>query len=256
MQERTVRILIVDDDSDARGLLRVSLMPLADSIVEAADGAEALALCEEQLPDLVVTDVMMPKMTGTQFVEKLRAYYPETFIPVLMLTALGEVDEKVEGLTAGANDYLTKPFHFSELCARVESLLRIKLLTEQLEAYAKKLEVLNEELSKTQEALVQKERQLVGVQLAGAAAHSLGQPVTAILLNCRMLVPAVQDASDPEAVSALKAIEEECKVIKEIVVKLRSVDANRTQDYLGETKILDFDPNAEEHSPQSPPSKE
>ncbi|MCL4130937.1 UNVERIFIED_CONTAM: hypothetical protein GTU68_052811 [Idotea baltica] len=241
MSKREVSILVVDDDRDARELLKISLTQFASTIIEADDGTTALEECEKMLPDLIVTDIMMPKMTGTEFVEKLRQLHPDKFIPVLMLTALGEVDEKVEGLTAGADDYLTKPFHFSELCARVQALLRVKSLTEQLEKYASELEGLNLALSKAQEEIVQKERQLVGVQLAGTAAHSLGQPVTAILLNCRMLHTVMDEHGSKEERQSLDAIEKECRVIKDIVVKLRSVDMNQTQDYLGETKILDID---------------
>lgn len=241
MQNKVLSILIVDDDSDARGLLKVSLMPLGHRLREAADGVDALAACEEEIPDLIITDVMMPRMTGTQFVKEFRAKYTEFFVPVLMLTALGEVDEKVEGLTIGADDYLTKPFHFNELTARVQALLRVKLLTEQLESRTRELEAVNEELSRAQEALVLKERQLVGVQLAGAAAHSLGQPVTAILLNCRMLDVTMKGIASEEMTQALRAIESECRVIKEIITKLRAVDVNRTQGYVGDTRIVDIE---------------
>lgn len=241
MSEKILSVLVVDDDSDARGLLRLALSTLVGEIREAADGVEALELCQSKLPDLVITDVMMPRMTGTEFVAELRRMHSTTFIPVLMLTALGEIDDKVQGLLVGADDYITKPFHFNELNARVHALLRIKLLTEQLECRTSELEQVNKELHRAQEELVQKERQLVGVQLAGAAAHSLGQPVTAILLNCRMLAVTLKDVADREALLALTAIEGECRVIKDIIVRLRSVDANRTQDYLGDTKILDIE---------------
>lgn len=238
-------ILVVDDDADTRCMLRHTLAALGHEIVEADDGGKALERCKEQLPDLVITDVMMPNMTGTEFVQQFRDEFKECFVPVLMLTALGEVEEKVEGLDAGADDYLTKPFNFNELIARVRALLRIKILTEQLYTRTVELMRANEELSRMQEELIKKERELVAMQFAGAAAHNLGQPITSILLNCRILERGVAGSANAEAGSAVAAIKQECLSVKQILAKLKAVNAHSTESYVGGTTILDLESSAE-----------
>ncbi len=228
------RILIVDDDPDALAILRLSLEPEGYVLTQANNGLKALEICRQSLPQLVISDVMMPQMNGIQFVNALKAEVPDTYIPVLLVTALSEIDEKVEGLDAGADDYITKPFDFNELTARVRALLRIKQLTEELKQR-------NWELSQMHEELVRKERELLAMQLAGAAAHNLGQPLTAIVLNCRLLSKSIDPLSAPSAAHAVQAIETECETIKEVLAKLRAVDANRTEEYLGSTTILNID---------------
>ena len=126
------KILVIDDDQDARNLLKHSLEPFGHSVREAEDGEAGIDCCKAELPDLIITDVMMPNMNGHEFVERFRKIFGETFVPILMLTALTAVEQKVEGLDSGADDYLTKPFDINELVARVRALLRVKVLTEQL----------------------------------------------------------------------------------------------------------------------------
>lgn len=235
------RILIVDDDTDALAILKLSLKPAGHNVIEAENGVQGLERCRDELPDLIISDIMMPIMNGIQFAQAVRAEFPETFIPMLMVTALSEIDEKVEGLDAGADDYITKPFDFNELQARVRALLRVKALTEQLKQRNSELAHLNWELSQTQEELIRKERELVAMQLAGAAAHNLGQPLTAIVLNCRLLERSIDSLQFPGASHAIQAIETECETIKSVLAKLRAIDANRTEEYLGSTTILNID---------------
>jgi DNA-binding response OmpR family regulator len=115
------KILIVDDDPILRELTGVFLHNEGFDTLEAADGIEALARMESIKPDLVVLDVMMPRMDGWQFCRELKAHYD---IPVLMLTAKGETANKVKGFQLGTDDYLVKPFEPLELVARVKALLK------------------------------------------------------------------------------------------------------------------------------------
>ena len=115
------KILIVDDDPILRELTGVFLHNEGFDTLEAADGLEALARMEAIKPDLVVLDVMMPRMDGWQFCRELKAHYD---IPVLMLTAKGETANKVKGFQLGTDDYLVKPFEPLELVARVKALLK------------------------------------------------------------------------------------------------------------------------------------
>lgn len=118
---KKLQILMVDDDWKLRNLLRIYLSKEGFDTVEAGDGHEALLKIQNQSFDLVILDVMMPNMDGWQVCQSIRKTQS---VPILMLTALGETKEKVQGLELGADDYLTKPFDPDELIARVHALIR------------------------------------------------------------------------------------------------------------------------------------
>ncbi len=115
-------VLIVDDDQKLLKMLRRTLVYEGFDVVTAADGREALAQIETHQPDIIVLDWLMPGMTGIQVTEELREGHDDTMI--LMLTARDAVEDRVEGLESGADDYLVKPFAPAELLARVHALLR------------------------------------------------------------------------------------------------------------------------------------
>ncbi|MDR1184041.1 MAG: response regulator transcription factor, partial [Coriobacteriales bacterium] len=116
------KIMIVDDDPNIRELVRVLLRNGGFKTCEAIDGRDALCVIADENPDLAVIDLMMPNMDGYELCRNLRKYYEN--LPVLMLTAKGELPSKVKGFEAGADDYLIKPFEGDELLARVKALLR------------------------------------------------------------------------------------------------------------------------------------
>jgi len=247
--ENPAIILIVDDEPDTRSLVSHTLKIGGHTIIEAGDGLEAKECCAKHVPDLIVTDIAMPNMDGNEFVRWFRAEFTEYFVPILMLTALDDVENKVEGLNVGADDYLTKSFNFLELQARVQALLRIRELTESLYNRKHELEKVNAELSRTQDELVAKERELVAIQFAGAASHNLGQPLTSILLNCRLLEKNVLLSSDKDAPvskelkqarAATKAIQDECESIKSVLQNMREVDPSQAKSYIGDLTILDL----------------
>ncbi|HEY1882048.1 MAG TPA: response regulator transcription factor [Candidatus Cybelea sp.] len=115
------RIAVIDDEPHIRELLSLALGHHSYTVRCAADGAAGLQLVREWAPDLIVLDVMMPKASGIELLPMLRRI---TDAPVVMLSARGEVEDKVEGLAHGADDYLSKPFEISELIAHVEAKLR------------------------------------------------------------------------------------------------------------------------------------
>ena len=118
------RILIVDDDRHNRLLLEVMLAPDGYSIVSAPTGEEALVMVAQQPPDLILLDVMMPGMDGYQVVARIKSNPSTKHIPVIMLSALDDRNSRMHGLSAGAEDFLTKPVNRVELCTRVRALLR------------------------------------------------------------------------------------------------------------------------------------
>ena len=122
MTEAKPRVLVVDDDRAVRDSLRRSLEFNGYDVVLAADGAEGLVAVGSHHPDVVVIDVMMPRLDGIETTRALRA--ADNDVPILVLTARDAVGDRVEGLDAGADDYLTKPFALEELLARLRALLR------------------------------------------------------------------------------------------------------------------------------------
>jgi two-component system, cell cycle response regulator len=140
------RILVVDDHEDNIELLRARLEARGYEVEGANDGQAALDAVRRVCPDLILLDVMMPKMDGIEVVRRLKANAELPFIPVIMQTALDSTENKVEGLDAGADDYITKPINFAELEARVNSLLRIKALQTDLAARERELSELNDRL--------------------------------------------------------------------------------------------------------------
>jgi len=116
------RLLVVDDEPNIRELLSTSLRFAGFDVVAAANGREALAAVEKELPDLAVLDVMLPDMDGFTITRKLRA--AGRHFPVLFLTARDGTEDKVQGLTVGGDDYVTKPFSLDEVVARIRAVLR------------------------------------------------------------------------------------------------------------------------------------
>ena len=126
------RILVVDDTPSNVKLLADILQAKGYAVLTATNGAEALARTERETPDLLLLDVMMPGMSGYDVCRKIRANPATAVLPVIMVTALDPGQERVKGIEAGADDFLTKPIHQPEILARVRSLLRVKALHDQL----------------------------------------------------------------------------------------------------------------------------
>ena len=116
------KLLVVDDEPNIRELLSTSLRFAGFDVVAAANGRDALGKAESESPDLIVLDVMLPDMDGFNVTRKLRA--AGRHIPVLFLTAKDDTEDKVNGLTVGGDDYVTKPFSLDEVVARVRAVLR------------------------------------------------------------------------------------------------------------------------------------
>jgi DNA-binding NarL/FixJ family response regulator len=117
------KILIVDDDITLRTALSRYLQNRGYSVVDAGSGTEALEIIEENPPDLIVSDVMMPEMDGLEFCRRLRATRLGQLVPFIFLSSRSEVDDRVQGHQMGADDYIIKPFEPKELVAKIESQL-------------------------------------------------------------------------------------------------------------------------------------
>jgi adenylate cyclase len=147
-------VLVVDDLPQNARLLHAVLTPRGFSVMIAGSGEDALRMLEEQPPDLVLLDILMPGMDGYEVCRRIRQNPATAFLPVVMITASGD-QEKVRAIEAGADDFVTKPFDQAELLARVRSLVRIKRYHDTIERQTAELTAWNEQLVQRVQAQVE-----------------------------------------------------------------------------------------------------
>ena len=192
------KILIVDDNKENIDLIAYFLKPQNYTLVTAMDGLEALEKVEKERPDIILLDIMLPKMDGFQVCERLKKDPATRFIPIIMITALKELKDKIRGLEVGADDFISKPFENVELLTRVKSLLRIKKYHDELESKNKELEEKNKALLKMDQF---KE------ELSHLIVHDMKNPLFVIQGNLQMLEMGLGDGMSPIAKKYLDRIE-------------------------------------------------
>jgi adenylate cyclase len=212
------KILVVDDTPRNVKLLADLLTVKGYSVVTAASGREALALVEAEQPDLVLLDVVMPEMSGYEVCRAIRAQPATAMLPVIMVTALDPGEERVKGIEAGADDFLTKPINQPELLARVRSLLRIKELYDTVQSQATQLADWNKTLEqRVEHQVTQLENlgrlkrffspQLAELIVAGGAEDPLKthrREVTVVFLDLRGFTAFAETAEPEEVMGVLR----------------------------------------------------
>ncbi len=212
------RILIVDDMPANLHILQLRLAVHGYEILTATDGEEALTVAREKQPDLILLDVMMPKMDGLEVCRQLRSDPSLPFIPIIMVTAKADSKDIVAGLEAGGDEYLTKPVDQAALVARVKSMLRIKNLHDTVQALATQLAEWNRTLEqRVREQLTQLERlgrlkrffspQLAELIVAGGAEDPLRthrRDVTVVFLDLRGFTAFAETAEPEEVMGVLR----------------------------------------------------
>lgn len=207
------KILVVDDNPQNVKLLADLLSVKGYNVITAVSGREALDKVKNEHPDLVLLDVMMPGMSGYEACRSIRTSPETAILPVVMVTALDPREERVKGLEAGADDFLSKPINQPELLARVRSLLRIKSLHEETRSLARELAQMNETLEqRVAEQVAQLERlsrlkrffspQLAEAMVSGGADDPLQshrREVAVVFLDLRGFT-AFAESSEPEEV--------------------------------------------------------
>ncbi len=212
------KILVVDDTPRNVKLLADVLTVKGYSVVTAASGREALAQIETDPPDLVLLDIVMPEMSGYEVCRDIRGNPATAMLPVVMVTALDPGEERIKGIEAGADDFLTKPINQAELLARVRSLLRIKELHDQVQTQAAELSEWNKTLEqRVQDQVGQLERlgrlkrffspQLAELIVTGGAADPLKthrQEITVVFLDLRGFTSFAETAEPEEVMGVLR----------------------------------------------------
>jgi DNA-binding response OmpR family regulator len=177
-------ILIVDDNPTNLDILRARLAAHNYQILTAADGEAGLAMAREKQPDLILLDIMMPKMDGIEVCRRLRADSSLPFMPIIMVTAKADSKDIVAGLEAGGDEYLTKPVDHAALVARVKSMLRIKELHDTVSDQAARLQEQSAELSQWNRTLkVKIEEQLMELERVGRLKRFLSPQLAEVIVS-------------------------------------------------------------------------
>jgi DNA-binding response OmpR family regulator len=213
-----MKILIAEDNTTSRRILESILVKWNYKVISARDGNEAWEkLQEEDAPRLMILDWMMPGKNGVELCRELRDRDNVEPMYIILLTARDDKNDIVEGLSAGADDYIAKPFNKDELRARIDVGRRMVEL---------------------QNALIEREKLQVIFEMTGAICHELSQPMQAISGNSELILMNIQK-SDP-LYQNIKTIKEQVDRMGNITRKLKRVTRYKTKDYIN-SKIIDID---------------
>lgn len=246
-------ILIVDDAPENIDALN-GLLNEQYSIQAAANGQKGLDIIfSDRPPDLVLLDLLMPDMNGFEVCKKIKASHKRKEIPIIFITSLDTVDNKIRGFNAGAVDYIIKPFDPMEVMARVKTHVELKHARETIRKHNKQLEALLEQRTKE---LIQTERQAAFGQLVQGIVHNLRGPLTASLGASQLLSWALRDYDDlkktdsgiEEELMLLRKIKSEsdkaCDIVEKSSLKLdemlNSLLVKSRTDKINDMKILDL----------------
>ncbi len=213
------KILIVEDNQENIDLLVYFLKPQGYELIAVNDGIEAMKAVEEEMPDLILLDIMLPKMNGFQVCERLKKNNNTKAIPIIMLTALKELKDKIRSLEVGADDFIMKPFENVELLARVRSLLRLKEFHDELE-------LKNRELQRTNESLLRMDR--FKEDLINLIVHDMKNPLFVIQGNLQMMTMGLNGAQVQNIKKYINRIERSSQMLLRMVVNL--IDISRIQE--------------------------
>src|SRR5512136_1806840 len=201
------RVLVVDDNPENLEIFRARLASHGYEILTARDGEEALATAREKRPDLILLDIMMPKLDGIEVCRRLKADRTLPFMPIIMVTAKAASKDIVAGLEAGGDEYLTKPVDHAALVSRIRSMLRIKELHDKVHEQSAQLKFQLETATKIQSLFWPKMPELEGGShiwgISVPAAYVGGDFYDVIPLSDGSLLAYVADVSDKGVPAAL-----------------------------------------------------
>jgi DNA-binding response OmpR family regulator len=213
-----MKILIAEDNVTTRRILETILVKWNYDVISACDGNDAWEkLQENDPPKLIILDWMMPGINGVEICRRIRREDPVDPMYIILLTSRDEKNDVVEGLGAGADDYISKPFDTEELRARIDVGRRVVEL---------------------QTALLEKEKLQVIFEMTGAICHELTQPMQAISGNSELMLMNIQ--KDNPLYRNVKTIKDQIDRMGDITRKLKRVTRYKTKDYIN-SKIIDLD---------------
>ena len=208
------KILVVDDEPLNIKLLEANLLSQGYDVVAASSGHDALKILDENDIDLVLLDVMMPGLDGIEVAKRIRANEKTSLLPIVLVTSLRDISDRIKGIEAGSDDFISKPFDKEELLARVKSLLRIKYLHEQLRENYRKLKSLEEMKDSLTHMIV----------------HDLNNPLAIIFLKCQILADSLGEkitASQKEDISDILVSARELKRMIGNILDINKMEEGR-----------------------------
>jgi len=217
--ELSSKVLLVDDDTSARMILNRVLSKAGYKVREAKDGKEALEISREYQPDVMMIDWMMPEMDGEQLASRIKNDPDLRFTYIILLTARTDIKDRVRGLEAGADDYITKPAQHQEVLARVQSGMRVRELQNEIEQLTKKLSV---------------------VQLAATVGHELNNPLNVIYLALDLMRKSLKQKEYDKLEKGIQLISETAERLKIIARKFVELKNPQSKDYVDHVKMIDL----------------
>ncbi len=213
------KILLVDDDANARIILKRVLSKAGYEIMEASNGREALEAASKFKPDVMLIDWMMPEMDGEQVAKWIKSDTNLRFTYIILLTAKGDVKDRVRGLQAGADDYITKPAPHQEVLARVESGVRVRTLHNEIQQLTRRVAVL---------------------ELAATVGHEINNPLNVIYLALDMMRKSIKNGEYEKIDKGLQLIAETADRLKEIARKFVELKDTDSTIYVDNLNMIDI----------------
>jgi DNA-binding response OmpR family regulator len=241
-------IYIVEDSPSATKAL-VTFLNASGYLTQSHNNGELLLTALEQsqknasgLPDLILMDNLLPGISGVELIKIIKSDQSLPFIPIIMITSSQVLDDRINSLQTGADDFLTKPFNRAELLARVRSLLRLKAAYDEQTRLVAGIKETYEQLRATQKELLKMEttkaQSEAMMSTAGAICHEMSQPLTSALISLQIMY---QDVRDSNQKSELMLIEKCLLEARLILDKLRTLTRYETKAYVGNQVILDLE---------------
>jgi signal transduction histidine kinase len=221
---RLPTLLVADDEPDMRRFLKSQLSPHY-RVLEAVDGQQAVEKASQFLPDIILLDMMMPEKDGLQACREIRDHTPTQSIPIILLTARADEETKLGALSAGANDFLTKPFSTTELHVRIKNLVESHQYQRKVSKQNQALESTIEQLKETETQLVQSEKLASLGRMSAGIIHEINNPLnfaTTGLFTLRNKAKYLAPEQQEEYQDILKDVEEGIQRVKAIVCDLRT----------------------------------
>ncbi len=240
--QRTGNILVVDDTPDNLRLLAAMLATQGYEVRKALSGKMAITACQMLLPDVILLDINMPDMDGYQVCQCLKENSATANIPVIFISALDDILDKVKAFDVGGVDYITKPFNSTEVILRIENQLNLRKLQLQLQQKNHLLEQALSDLKSAQIQQIQNEKMIALGKLVGGIAHEINNPISSIYGNLEYLEQYHQDIIDliniyqqeyPEVSPRIQAYTE----IKDINFMLEDLNSILAEMYRGSNRI-------------------
>ncbi len=213
------RIIIADDDANARMILTRTLTKAGFETREAKNGKEALELARDYSPDLMIIDWMMPEMDGEQLAKWIKSDPKLRFTYIILLTAKGDVKDRVHGLQIGADDYITKPAPHQEILARVQSGMRMRALHREIQQLTRRVALL---------------------ELAATVAHEINNPLNVIYLALDLVRRYLKQKEYDNMEKGLQLISQSADKLKDLARKFVETQDPQSTSYVDKLNMIDI----------------